>query len=53
MTWEVIDFTRPSVSGCKSYLARVALHLTVQDALIIRHHVYEDSLAVARAWSGT
>jgi len=35
-----------------SYVAHVALHLTVRDALIIRHHVYEDSLAVARSWSG-
>lgn len=36
----------------KSYVAHVALHLTVEDALIVRHHVYEDSLAVARAWAG-
>jgi ketosteroid isomerase-like protein len=35
-----------------SYRAHFALHLTVKDALIVRHHVYEDSLAVARAWSG-
>ncbi len=35
-----------------SYDARFALHLTVEDGLITRHHVYEDSLAVARAWAG-
>jgi ketosteroid isomerase-like protein len=33
------------------YRARFALHLTVHDGLVTRHHVYEDSLAVARAWS--
>lgn len=34
----------------RAYRARFALHLTVRDGLIIRHHVYEDSLAVARAF---
>lgn len=34
-----------------SYLARSALHVTVEDGLVTRHHVYEDSLAVARAWA--
>lgn len=33
----------------KSYAARFALHLTVRDGVITRHHVYEDSLAVAEA----
>ncbi|MEU0073995.1 nuclear transport factor 2 family protein [Streptomyces sp. NPDC006332] len=33
------------------YRARFALHLTVEDGLIVRHHVYEDSLAVARAFT--
>lgn len=33
----------------KSYVARFALRLTVGDGLITRHHVYEDSLAVAEA----
>ena len=31
------------------YRARFALHLTVVDGMITRHHVYEDSLAVAMA----
>ncbi|MET8245153.1 nuclear transport factor 2 family protein [Streptomyces sp. NPDC005202] len=31
--------------------ARFALHLTVRDGLVVRHHVYEDSLAVARAFA--
>lgn len=30
----------------RSYRARFALHLTVRGGLIVRHHVYEDSLAV-------
>lgn len=36
----------------RPYAARFALHLTVDDGLITRHHVYEDSLAVARAFAG-
>ncbi|KUF19132.1 nuclear transport factor 2 family protein [Streptomyces silvensis] len=35
----------------RAYCARFALHLTVEDGLITRHHVYEDSLAVARAFA--
>lgn len=34
----------------RAYRARFALHLTVRDGLIVRHHVYEDSLAVAQAF---
>jgi len=36
----------------RPYRARFALHPTVRDGLIVRHHVYEDSLAVARAFGG-
>lgn len=37
----------------RAYRARFALHLTVEAGLITRHHVYEDSLAVAQAfWEG-
>ncbi|MGV4980569.1 nuclear transport factor 2 family protein [Streptomyces sp. NRAIS4] len=35
----------------RAYTARFALHLTVRDGLVVRHHVYEDSLAVARAFA--
>lgn len=34
----------------RAYRARFALHLTVEDGLITRYHVYEDSLAVAQAF---
>jgi uncharacterized protein len=34
----------------RPYVAAFALHLTVVDGLITRYHVYEDSLAVARAF---
>src|SRR5690606_41734385 len=34
----------------RRYAAAFALHLTVADGLITRYHVYEDSLAVARAF---
>lgn len=36
----------------RAYRARFALHVTVRDGLIVRNHVYEDSLAVARAFDG-
>lgn len=36
----------------RSYVAAFALHLTVAGGLITRHHVYEDSLAVAQAFAG-
>ncbi|KUO09044.1 nuclear transport factor 2 family protein [Streptomyces sp. DSM 15324] len=35
----------------RPYRAAFALHLTVRDGLIVRHHVYEDSLTVARAFT--
>lgn len=35
----------------RPYRARFALHLTVRHGLIVRHHVYEDSFAVARAFA--
>ncbi|MEU1124996.1 nuclear transport factor 2 family protein [Streptomyces sp. NPDC005899] len=34
----------------RAYKARFALHLTVEGGLVTRHHVYEDSLAVAQAF---
>ncbi|GAB2664307.1 nuclear transport factor 2 family protein [Nocardia goodfellowii] len=34
----------------RAYSARFALHLTVENDLITRHHVYEDSLSVAQAF---
>ncbi|MGC0407110.1 ketosteroid isomerase-like protein [Streptomyces sp. SAI-195] len=34
----------------RAYRARFALHLTIENGLVTRHHVYEDSLAVARAF---
>ncbi|SFP11627.1 hypothetical protein SAMN04489713_111364 [Actinomadura madurae] len=35
----------------RAYRARFALHLTVENGLVTRHHVYEDSLAVAQAFT--
>ncbi|WP_040791481.1 nuclear transport factor 2 family protein [Nocardia paucivorans] len=35
----------------RSYTAGCALHFTVQDGVITRYHIYEDSLAVARAFA--
>jgi ketosteroid isomerase-like protein len=34
----------------RPYRARFTLHLTVEDGPVVRHHVYEDSLAVARVF---
>jgi uncharacterized protein len=36
----------------QAYEARFALHLRVTAGRIVRHHVYEDSLAVWLAWHG-
>ncbi|MGW0810456.1 nuclear transport factor 2 family protein [Nonomuraea sp. NPDC002799] len=38
------------VSGV-AYTSPFALHLTVENGLIVRYHIYEDSLTVARALS--
>lgn len=37
----------------RAYRARFALHLTIEDGHVTRHHVYEDSLAVAQAFEVT
>ncbi|MET8158528.1 nuclear transport factor 2 family protein [Sphaerisporangium sp. NPDC005289] len=37
--------------GGAAYTSPFALHLTVQDGLVTRFHIYEDSLTVARALS--
>lgn len=34
----------------RSYEARFALHLSVVEGKLVRHHVYEDSLSVWLAW---
>ncbi|MEV0379592.1 nuclear transport factor 2 family protein [Nonomuraea sp. NPDC050643] len=38
-------------AGGTAYTSPFALHLTVEDGLIVRYHIYEDSLTVARALS--
>ncbi|SNT43001.1 hypothetical protein SAMN05216276_104255 [Streptosporangium subroseum] len=35
----------------KSYRAHFALHITVENGLVTRYHVYEDSLSVAQAFA--
>jgi uncharacterized protein len=45
---ELVNTAKPTG---RRYVAAFALHLTVVDGLITRHHVYEDSLAVARAFA--
>lgn len=44
-------FHNTAKSTGRRYDAAFALHLTVEDGLITRHHVYEDSLAVMRAFA--
>ncbi|MGX1882868.1 nuclear transport factor 2 family protein [Streptomyces sp. NPDC055287] len=44
------EIRRTARSTGRAYRARFALHLTVEDGLVTRHHVYEDSLAVAQAF---
>ncbi|MCC5575045.1 nuclear transport factor 2 family protein [Microtetraspora sp. AC03309] len=38
-------------AGGTAYTSPFALHLTVEDGLVTRYHIYEDSLTVARALS--
>ncbi|MBA2810804.1 nuclear transport factor 2 family protein [Streptomyces sp. KM273126] len=50
----VLGVIRQTAKGTgRRYSAPFALHLTVEDGLVVRHHVYEDSLAVARAFAPT
>ncbi|WP_327183625.1 nuclear transport factor 2 family protein [Streptomyces sp. NBC_01334] len=44
------EIRRTARSTGRAYRARFALHLTIEDGQVTRHHVYEDSLAVARAF---
>ncbi|WP_433212791.1 nuclear transport factor 2 family protein [Microtetraspora malaysiensis] len=37
--------------GDIAYTSPFALHLTVEDGLVTRYHIYEDSLTVARVHS--
>ncbi|MEV1168406.1 nuclear transport factor 2 family protein [Nonomuraea sp. NPDC049784] len=45
---EIVQTVR---AGGIAYTSPFALHLTVEDGLITRYHIYEDSLTVARALS--
>jgi ketosteroid isomerase-like protein len=46
----VLSTIRQTVKATgRSYTALVALHLTVENGLITRYHIYEDSLTVANA----
>lgn len=47
VTGEIRQTARPTGRAYRSWFA---LHLTVENGLITRFHVYEDSLAVARAF---
>ncbi|WP_409492192.1 nuclear transport factor 2 family protein [Amycolatopsis sp. cmx-11-12] len=50
----VLGEIRQTVKATGSaYIARCALHLTIDNGLIARYHVYEDSLTVAQALSGS
>ncbi|MFJ8079188.1 ketosteroid isomerase-like protein [Streptomyces sp. SAI-170] len=44
------EIRQTSKATGRAYRARFALHLSVENGLVVRHHVYEDSLAVARAF---
>ncbi|TDC26245.1 ketosteroid isomerase [Streptomyces sp. 8K308] len=47
VTGEIRQTARPTG---RPYRARIALYLTVENGLVTRYHVYEDSLAVAQAF---
>ena len=44
---EIRQTARPTA---RAYRSRFALHLTIESGLIVRYNVYEDTLAVARAF---
>ncbi|MEV0821049.1 nuclear transport factor 2 family protein [Nonomuraea rubra] len=46
------EFTQTVAATGRPYTSAFALRLTVTDGQISRYHIYEDSLAVARAHSG-
>lgn len=37
----------------RAYRSRFVLHVTFEDGLVVRNHVYEDSLAIAQAFAST
>lgn len=45
---EIVQTVR---DGGVAYTSPFALHLTVEDGLVTRYHIYEDSLTVAQALS--
>ncbi|WP_043614235.1 nuclear transport factor 2 family protein [Nonomuraea candida] len=45
------EFTQTVTATGRPFTSAFALHLTVTDGQISRYHIYEDSLAVARAHS--
>ncbi|OUC92732.1 nuclear transport factor 2 family protein [Streptosporangium minutum] len=60
VTWILVDGAHAVVlgeiaqtvrDGGAAYTSPFALHLTVEDGLVTRYHIYEDSLTVARALS--
>lgn len=44
------EIRRTARSTGRAYRARFALHLTVEDGVVTRHNIYEDSLAIAQAF---
>lgn len=44
------EMQQTAKSTGRSYRFRFALHVTFEDGLVVRNHVYEDSLAVAQAF---
>jgi ketosteroid isomerase-like protein len=46
------EISRTAKATGRPYVARCALHLTVDSGVITRYHVYEDSLTVAEAFTG-
>ncbi|WP_028921216.1 nuclear transport factor 2 family protein [Pseudonocardia acaciae] len=47
------EFEQTSRATGRSFTSMFALRLTVRDGQVTRYHVYEDSLAIARAHAGS
>lgn len=47
------EFHQTAKPTGRAYRSRFVLHVTFEDGLVVRNHVYEDSLAIAQAFDRT
>lgn len=47
----LVEFRQTARPTGRAYRSRFVLHVTFENGLVVRNHVYEDSLAVAQAFA--